>query len=399
MPLGVVMVFNVIMTVIAFRVVVKQNQKKFFQGGNKLHKKIFFRNFVSITWLIVLFGLGWLFGLLTIREASHVFQYLFVILNAFQGFYFFIFICLNQKEARDFWMQIITHCCFKTSGHTTGHHKVYANSSDYKLQGKYLTALPAATTDEKKRVQLINYLTPPNTTQTYVSESFASTNDTSVLETTNSVACEIHEMKVADTKADSDSRIEVTVFFNENVEETTHVGLNVGASSPSGIHAPKKDAQPTSETDHTTFLFSSSTSSKNTGLVYLNPEPVNEGLSEEEEEETPVPPRRLKRKGRKTHAATDIDHSKATETDDSDTARSPDHPTQLRHNKTVSELIPRRIEGATGSDDERGKGHSATLVRQNRITRFGQHIPRQKKMVDPFETTFEVINPLCVKEE
>ena len=41
---------------------------------------------------MVLFGLTWLFWVMTVREASIVFQFLFVISNAFQGFFFFVFI-------------------------------------------------------------------------------------------------------------------------------------------------------------------------------------------------------------------------------------------------------------------------------------------------------------------
>ena len=77
---------------------------------------------ISIVGLMVTFGLTWLFGALTVREASTVFQYLFVIFNGFQGFVFFVVICLIGKDGREFWTYVITSSLcrkskkFSTSG-------------------------------------------------------------------------------------------------------------------------------------------------------------------------------------------------------------------------------------------------------------------------------------------
>ena len=40
--------------------------------------------------VFVLLGLTWIFGFFTIQEASIVFQYIFTILNVFQGFLIFV---------------------------------------------------------------------------------------------------------------------------------------------------------------------------------------------------------------------------------------------------------------------------------------------------------------------
>ena len=64
---------------------------------------------VSIVGLMVIFGLTWVFGALTVREVSTVFQYLFVIFNGFQGFLFFVVICLVGKDGREFWSYVITN--------------------------------------------------------------------------------------------------------------------------------------------------------------------------------------------------------------------------------------------------------------------------------------------------
>ena len=151
MPIGVVMVFNLVIAVIGFRVVLKQSKKKYFQGGSKHLMRMNYRNFISLVWLIVLFSLGWVFGLLTIHDVSPVFRYLFVILNGFQGFYFFIFICLNQKEARDFWALVLTIGHFKVKKHITSHNKMYTNSSDCKVRNNYRNSNLSSPPDEKKK--------------------------------------------------------------------------------------------------------------------------------------------------------------------------------------------------------------------------------------------------------
>ena len=56
---------------------------------------------------MTLFGLSWLFGALTVREASVAFQFLFAIFNSFQGFFIFLFFCVLGSEARELWIQLI----------------------------------------------------------------------------------------------------------------------------------------------------------------------------------------------------------------------------------------------------------------------------------------------------
>ena len=60
-----------------------------------------------------LFGLTWLFGALTVTgfgsaTASSAFQILFVICNAFQGFFIFLFFCVFNKDARDLWLELFS---------------------------------------------------------------------------------------------------------------------------------------------------------------------------------------------------------------------------------------------------------------------------------------------------
>ena len=66
-----------------------------------------------------LFGLTWLFGALTVTGfgdsgASTAFQVLFVFLNAFQGFFIFLFFCVISKDARESWLEVFTHGSYKS---------------------------------------------------------------------------------------------------------------------------------------------------------------------------------------------------------------------------------------------------------------------------------------------
>ena len=61
----------------------------------------------SISGVVVLFGLSWLFGAFTVAEASFAFQFLFVVFNSLQGFFIFFFFCVLNKESRELWSEVL----------------------------------------------------------------------------------------------------------------------------------------------------------------------------------------------------------------------------------------------------------------------------------------------------
>ena len=107
-PIMLIMIVNLVMFALAIRVIVTHNRKKFIQGNERSLTKQTVKTIISIIGIIVIFGLTWLFGALTISGASRVFQYLFVITNGFQGFYFFLFICIISEDGRELWIDVIT---------------------------------------------------------------------------------------------------------------------------------------------------------------------------------------------------------------------------------------------------------------------------------------------------
>ena len=394
-PLIVVMLFNVFMLAVAFRVIVKQNRKKFFQGGDRHLMKMNVRNIVSLVWLIVLFGVGWLFGLMTIREVSKAFQYLFVILNAFQGFYFFIFIVLNQKEARTFWAGLITRGRFKSSRFVTSHNKAYVNSSDYKVRGNlgYLTALP--NNPNQKNNQLINFLTLPDpaTTQ-YASDSFVSTNE-GILELDTVPLENVHTVRQETATADYDSRIEVTTYFDESEQDSTSIIPSNSLSSEERlINIP--DSPPVSYTNI------EAPGDVKCGVLYTA------YMTEEDKDETPIPPKRRKRKNKSDSSAEKKSHHSEADIQ----GKFSKEPRQRKNLTFTATSITRKTEPTAANsgiqeEDETSAAESgvaqrrsATVLRQGKVSSFGEHrISRQRKVVEPLQAPFEITNPLYCKEE
>ena len=108
-------IFNIIMFILGVRVLIKSTRQKAIQGNNRKNVRNTIKLVAGICGLMTLFGLSWIFGVLTINTASKAFQYLFVIFNAFQGFYFFVFICLLGKDGRNFWIELFRLRSFKKS--------------------------------------------------------------------------------------------------------------------------------------------------------------------------------------------------------------------------------------------------------------------------------------------
>ena len=56
--------------------------------------------------ILVVLGLTWIFGILAIKDAKLVFQYLFCIFNSFQGLLVFIFYCVLPRDTRRKWKSL-----------------------------------------------------------------------------------------------------------------------------------------------------------------------------------------------------------------------------------------------------------------------------------------------------
>ncbi len=107
-PIFAVVLFNFAIFVLVVSVLIRHTKRKMTDNTNKTSKrKSTFRALLSIVGVMSLFGLTWVFGAFTFREASIVFQYAFAICNSFQGFFIFLIFCVLAKDTRNLWLQAL----------------------------------------------------------------------------------------------------------------------------------------------------------------------------------------------------------------------------------------------------------------------------------------------------
>ena len=91
-------------------VLVKHTRKKLAKD-NKKRKDVIqgtVKAMISIVSVMVMFGLSWFFGALSISDGAIFFQWPFIIFNTSQGFILFLFSCVIGKDARDEWIGLLT---------------------------------------------------------------------------------------------------------------------------------------------------------------------------------------------------------------------------------------------------------------------------------------------------
>ena len=112
-PIFTILLFNFVIFVLVIGVLVKQTRNKLDRTKQQINKKTAIKFIINTAGIMFLFGLTWLFGALTVTgfgsaTASSAFQILFVICNAFQGFFIFLFFCVFNKDARDLWIELLS---------------------------------------------------------------------------------------------------------------------------------------------------------------------------------------------------------------------------------------------------------------------------------------------------
>lgn len=100
------MLFNVVVLVSAVVVLIRHERSKAAMKNIMVDKKSIVRLTVSVGGITSIFGLTWLFAILSVgstQELRETFQILFTVSNAFQGFFIFFFICIISSDSRDEW--------------------------------------------------------------------------------------------------------------------------------------------------------------------------------------------------------------------------------------------------------------------------------------------------------
>ena len=106
-PIFAIILFNMVVFVLVIRVLLKHAKKKMGAKDGKKYKATL-KTLISVASVMLMFGLTWVFGALTIGAASIAFQWLFVIFNSFQGFLLFIFFCIIGQDAREEWIKFLS---------------------------------------------------------------------------------------------------------------------------------------------------------------------------------------------------------------------------------------------------------------------------------------------------
>ena len=118
---------------------------------------------IRIGGVMSLFGLTWLFAILTISSAPalrETFQILFTVFNSFQGAFVFVFFCVINKEARKSWKEFFFGTCLKKKHYKVSkfsshdHHKTSEHVLESSSIGHGMSPLP--TKSEKIQQSMMN---------------------------------------------------------------------------------------------------------------------------------------------------------------------------------------------------------------------------------------------------
>lgn len=115
-PIIVVMIFNVVIFIRVIIVMIRHTRDSAARQHKSVSKQTIVRLMISISGVMFLFGLTWMFAILTfsVNGLRETFQTLFVVFNSFQGLFMFIFICILNKDVLESWREVISCGTYKS---------------------------------------------------------------------------------------------------------------------------------------------------------------------------------------------------------------------------------------------------------------------------------------------
>ena len=132
-PFGIAYLLNIVVFIIVATVVLRRKE-------NVTHRRKKLRKAFSVILLAVMFGIGWVFGILGLDDnsaISTIFQFLFIAIVGFQGFCIFLLYPCRNKDARDLWKKLFHHCtcCSISRCHNEQKRASIRNSHDQPRKG------------------------------------------------------------------------------------------------------------------------------------------------------------------------------------------------------------------------------------------------------------------------
>nr|XP_054774228.1 mucin-2-like isoform X2 [Lytechinus pictus] len=161
-PIGVVMIFNVVIYV---RVLMRLNKTVKGKHLDKTEKRQRIRRFQNAVCILTLMGLTWSIGYLSvIRPASAVVQGIFTVLNSLQGYFIFMLYCIRQPQVRRIWRSQFK-CCLPKSFTTpstinSGSGQTNSSSARPRTQDVRRTAAGLASSSESSGFRADTVLLP-----------------------------------------------------------------------------------------------------------------------------------------------------------------------------------------------------------------------------------------------
>ena len=117
------MIFNVVMFVCVIVVLVRHDKNKAARLKEDIGMKTILRRMISISGVMFLFGLTWLFAVFTfnisVSEIKKTFEILFVLFNSFQGLFIFFFFIVLNREIIESWKELLS--CGRYQSKLLGH--------------------------------------------------------------------------------------------------------------------------------------------------------------------------------------------------------------------------------------------------------------------------------------
>ena len=109
-PIFIIMLFNAFIFIRVIIVMVRHTKDTAARLNKPVSNKTIIRLMISIGGVMFLFGLTWLFAVLTfsVTGLRETFQILFVVFNSFQGLFIFLFVCVLNKEVLESWREVLT---------------------------------------------------------------------------------------------------------------------------------------------------------------------------------------------------------------------------------------------------------------------------------------------------
>ncbi len=147
-PIFAVLLFNVVIFIWVIVILVRHTRGKMERSQEKMSSKTAIRLLISISGIMFLFGLTWLFAAFTFQIAGSnvirtIFQILFTVFSSFQGLFIFLFFVMFNPEARESWREFLSCGRYKSDLLHPSQYKNTSSAGTPKLHKKANTGSTA----------------------------------------------------------------------------------------------------------------------------------------------------------------------------------------------------------------------------------------------------------------